>query len=120
MNDNRPRSTNEIVHICQQQDWQNAIEAGIYSAESLSREGFIHCSRPVQVLGVVKAFYSNLPDLVLLWLDPVKLEADIRWERVGEQDFPHIYGPINIDAVIRVTELIPDKDGIYRTMPTAD
>jgi phosphopantothenoylcysteine decarboxylase/phosphopantothenate--cysteine ligase len=107
----------KIVHICPAQDWQMAMQTGIYRTASLASEGFIHCSRPEQVLGVANTFYCNVPDLVLLWIDPESVEAEIRWENVDGEDFPHIYGPIETNAVIAVSELVPEEDGIYKTLP---
>jgi uncharacterized protein (DUF952 family) len=86
----------------------------------LANEGFIHCSRPEQVLDVLNRFYSHLPDLVLLWIDPEVVQAEIRWENVDGEAFPHIYGPLDIDAVIAVGNLDPDEEGIFRTLPPLD
>jgi phosphopantothenoylcysteine decarboxylase/phosphopantothenate--cysteine ligase len=109
-----------IVHVCQHKDWQTAVASGIYRAASLSNEGFIHCSRPEQVLKVVNTFYSDLPNLVLLWIDPKVVQAETRWEIVDGEEFPHIYGPLNINAVIAVGDLVPDDDGIYNSLPPLD
>ena len=106
-----------IVHICPQGDWLKAQDAGVYRAESLGTEGFIHCSRPAQALDVLNRFYQGVLDLLLLWIDPRQVEADIRWEAVDGDEFPHIYGPLNLDAVIAVDELSPDADGVYRHLP---
>jgi uncharacterized protein (DUF952 family) len=54
---------------------------------------------------------------VLLWIDPESVEAEICWENVDGEDFPHIYGPIETNAVIAVSELVPEEDGIYKTLP---
>lgn len=69
-----------------------------------------------QVLKVVNAFYRGVPDLVVLWIDPFKVKSEIRWETVGEEAFPHIYGLLDIDAVVKVTELIPDDDNYFRSL----
>jgi len=106
-----------ILHVCTRQDWQAAQTRGEYLAESLDTEGFIHCSRPDQVLAVVNQFYSNVPDLILLWIDPNQLLAELRWESALDDEYPHIYGPLNLDAVQAVTRLSPDTDGVYRRLP---
>ena len=105
-----------LIHICQKKDWEQAREKGEYIAPSLNSEGFIHFSRPHQVLAIANQLYANLPELILLWINAQKLNAPLRWERVDDQLFPHLYGPLNIDAVIKVRDLVPDKDGFYRSL----
>jgi uncharacterized protein (DUF952 family) len=115
--DNRQTSMPEpdwIIHICDQTAWEEAERRGEYRAASLEQEGFIHASRPEQVLWVANQFYQNGPPLVLLWIRPKRLQAPLRYDAVGEQSFPHIYGPVNLDAVERVTAFLPDTDGIFR------
>ncbi len=94
-----------IVHICPRQDWLAARGTGVYRAGSLEKEGFIHCSRPEQVLAVANRFYRGVPDLVLLWIDPAQVIAEIRWEAADGEVYPHVYGVLNTDAVEAVSEL---------------
>jgi uncharacterized protein (DUF952 family) len=108
---------NWIVHLCSCQAWQLAMQTGDYRPQSLEDEGFIHCSHPDQILQVANQFYYGLSDLVLLWIDPQQLIASVRWEPVGEQIFPHIYGPLNLTAVRAVSDFIPDEDGTFRRQP---
>ena len=103
-----------IVHLTTRQAWDTAQEIGGYYASSLDTEGFIHCSRPGQVLAVANRFYRDLPDPVLLWIDAGLVTAEIRWEAADGEIFPHIYGAINLDAVMQVRDLTPDPDGIFR------
>jgi uncharacterized protein (DUF952 family) len=62
-----------ILHICSLEDWQAAQAAGEYRADSLEAEGFIHCSRPEQILGVANRYYAGSTDgkrdLLLLCID---------------------------------------------------
>ena len=109
-------SENHIVHICTWDEWETALSKGEYRAVSLETEGFIHCSRPDQVLGVVNRFYADVPDLVLLWIDHQRVDAEIRWEPADGDIFPHLYGPINVEAVMSTLDLIPDPDGVYRKL----
>lgn len=103
-----------IVHICTRSDWEHAKENGIYQPPSMDIEGFIHCSRPEQVLTVINRFYADVPDLILLWIDPKRVAAEIRWEESDGDIFPHLYGPLNINAVIAVKDISADPDGVYR------
>jgi uncharacterized protein (DUF952 family) len=103
-----------IIHICRRNDWDEGQTGGKYQALSLGNEGFIHCSRPEQVLTVINRFYQDVPDLILLWIDPDLVAAEIRWEAADGEIFPHLYGPLNTHAVVAVREVFPDPDGVYR------
>jgi uncharacterized protein (DUF952 family) len=116
--------TTIILHIISRADWQQAERDGVYHAPSLDHEGFIHFSTPDQVVRVANMFYKGQPDLVLLVVDPAKVSAELRYEAPAEypdssERFPHIYGALNLDAVIRVVDFPPDADGIWRSLPEA-
>jgi uncharacterized protein (DUF952 family) len=106
-----------ILHLCPRLAWEEAQKHGVYRADSLESEGFIHCSRPEQIIAVANAYYQALPDMLLLWIDPQKVHPEIRWEASGAEVFPHIYGPLNLDAVLVVRDFPPDEDGVYRVLP---
>jgi uncharacterized protein (DUF952 family) len=105
-----------IVHIVERRIWEAAQQAGAYCAASLATEGFIHASRPEQVLMVANRFYRGVPDLLLLWIDPQRLLVPLRYEASDGEIFPHIYGALNLDSVIRVDGMAPDDDGVYRIL----
>jgi uncharacterized protein (DUF952 family) len=115
MSDNS--SIDRIVHICPRADWEEAQRRGEYRALSLESEGFIHCSRPEQVVDVANQFYRATLNLLLLWIDPPVVQAEIRWEPVGNQVFPHIYGALNLDAVRSVDDFLPDANGFFHQAP---
>ncbi len=101
-----------ILHITTESDWERAVEAGEYRGDTLDSEGFIHCSAPGQILGVAEAFYRGRDGLVLLGIDPERVAAPIRWEALNApEEFPHIYGPLNLDAVVRVWDFAARPDG---------
>ena len=119
-----------IFHLASNDAWLAAVgpdgfwqgKRGAYHAESLSREGFIHCSKPSQIVDVANTFYRGQQGMVLLVLDPSKLEPALKWEPPAEPEppharagdlFPHVYGPINLDAVIQVLAFEPDTDGFF-------
>jgi len=97
-----------IYHIATAASWAEAQRDGQYTQSTLDRtladEGFIHASQAAQVAGVAKAFYQGVPDLLLLVIDTERVTSPIRYEPVPGQDlpYPHIYGPLNIDAVVEV------------------
>ncbi len=100
-----------IYHVTKKQDWQDAIDKGSYEAPSLASEGFIHNSTKEQVSGVLARYYQNATDLVLLHIDEALLTAPLKYElapSVNEM-FPHIFGPINIDAVVHVEDINSGK-----------
>jgi uncharacterized protein (DUF952 family) len=103
-----------IYHITPRREWISAQTAVSYRAASLESEGFIHCSTARQVPAVAQAFYRGGDELVVLAVDVRFLLSEIRWEPpagtpakgISPHDlFPHIYGPINFDAIFRVHEL---------------
>jgi uncharacterized protein (DUF952 family) len=111
-----------IIHLTSYTDLQTAKIRGEYTAPSLETEGFIHCSRADQILKVAETFYGGERGLVLLVIDPTKLTAALKWEPpaggpphgVSESDlFPHVYGPINLDAVLEVLDFPVGADGHF-------
>ena len=105
-----------IYHLALASDWDRDQPHG-YSTSTLGRslddEGFIHCSFRDQVQQIADMVYRGRDDVVLLEIDPARLVATVRVESLGEGDpsFPHIYGPVNRDAVVRVTPLRILDDG---------
>jgi uncharacterized protein (DUF952 family) len=112
-----------IYHITSRMAWNQARTRGDYRAESLETEGFIHCSTEDQVVPVAENFFKGQDGLLLLVIEPDLLTSDLKWEPpaggtpppgVQEGDlFPHIYGPINLEAVVRVFDLQSQPDGKY-------
>jgi len=112
-----------IYHITSRTAWSEARSRGDYRAESLETEGFIHCSTEAQVVPVAEKYYKGQSDLSLLVIEPTLLSSDLKWEPpsggapppgVPEGDlFPHIYGPINLDAVVEIFDLESNPDGKY-------
>jgi uncharacterized protein (DUF952 family) len=104
-----------IYHIAAVADWEQARRDGQYTTStrgrSLAEEGFIHASTASQVAQVADAFYRDAPDLVLLVIDTERVGPEIRDERVpGQLDpYPHIYGPLNVDAVVEIRPFTPSR-----------
>ena len=100
-----------IFHIATDADWRRTLKTGTYSTSTVGRtleeEGFIHASRREQVQGVFDRYYRGLGEhLVLLTIDPARLTgAEVRIEAVGDDAYPHVYGPINRSAVVDVAPL---------------
>ncbi|HSB67203.1 MAG TPA: peptide chain release factor N(5)-glutamine methyltransferase [Anaerolineales bacterium] len=105
---------NRIVHLCTPLEWQNHREGEDFREPSLDQEGFIHCSQPEQILEVANRYYQGNLEMVVLWINPEKLLSKIRWELAGSSYYPHVYGPINPEAIEATTPLQIGRDGIYR------
>jgi uncharacterized protein (DUF952 family) len=102
-----------ILHITTRPEWEAALAEGEYRAATLATEGFIHASTHQQVLGVANARFRGQPHLVLLVIDPDRVQPELRWEESepGRPPFPHVYGPLNVDAVVNVVSLPEGPDG---------
>lgn len=111
-----------IFHLTTRSAWN--MRATNYSAASLVTEGFIHCSTLHQLTSVANKFYLDASDVIVLVIDPKRLTSLVRWEPPRHPDgsptepvhllYPHIYGEINVDAVIDVVDMGRDTHGRYR------
>ena len=109
-----------LLHICPRSDWQDAQEVGEYRAASLAQEGFIHCSTPAQVAATANRFYHGRHGLVLLVIDPSRIGPEVRYEPADGSLFPHVYGPLNLDAVVDVQAFEPDGDGTFAAFTASE
>ncbi|PZT76592.1 MULTISPECIES: DUF952 domain-containing protein [unclassified Streptomyces] len=111
----------ELLHITEGPLWEAARGIGTYEmstrGRTLHEEGFIHCSLPHQLPAVAEALYGagSRPaaaeqDLVVLVIDSDRLTAPVRYEpgEPGGEDFPHLYGPLPVDAVVDVRPWRPE------------
>jgi uncharacterized protein (DUF952 family) len=96
-----------IYHVTTQQKWEEAQVNGAFIADSLAIEGFIHCSVEDQVAGVLDRYYKGQTGLVKLKIEKAKVERPLVFELAGSinEVFPHIHGPINLDAIVAVIKL---------------
>ena len=112
-----------IYHIATAAAWAQARRDGQYTMSTLSRtlaqEGFIHTSTASQVARVADAFYLGVPDLLLLVIDPDRVDSEVRYEPVPGHDlpYPHIYGPLNLSAVVQTRPFTPGPDGQFSFTP---
>ena len=96
-----------FYHITPRLAWEEAVKKGFYDHPSLELEGFIHCSQEHQVEGVLQRYFAGQKDLVKLTIDPERLTSKyvFDWSPSVADTFPHVYGTINLDAVIEVASL---------------
>ncbi|MET8152232.1 DUF952 domain-containing protein [Actinoplanes sp. NPDC049668] len=107
-----------ILHFCPRAEWEAAKAAGVYRADSLASQGFIHCSTPAQVAIPATALARGRTDIVLLEIDERRLGRPVVWEQGDPPDpggmlFPHVYEPIPASAVVAVHDYLPGPDGIF-------
>ncbi|MFN8252684.1 MAG: DUF952 domain-containing protein [Ferruginibacter sp.] len=94
-----------IYHIAIPAEWEAAQIPGAYAPAAFSREGFIHACKAEQAAGVLERYFRGSKNLLLLHIDESKLEAPLLYECAASVNdmFPHIYGKINISAVVKIT-----------------
>ncbi len=95
-----------IYHLTTPARWQPFAGGSDYFPETFDREGFIHLSTETQVAGVLRRYYRGVPRLMQLHVDESKLAAPLKYEAATGGDlFPHLYGPLNREAVVWVEEI---------------
>ena len=120
------RSPRWLYHLALREEWQAARLAGLYSRSTrglaLEEVGFIHLSEAHQVPATAARFYADVPapDLLLLTLDPQRLAnagLTVRREPADPQAgataerFPHLYGPLPLEAVLLAAPFAPERPG---------
>ncbi len=103
-----------ILHIAPRPEWESAKQAGSYRGDTLESEGFIHCCFPPQLATVANRWFPAQKGLILLCIDAEKVRSPIKYEGAeGGEQFPHIYGALNLDAVFKVLDFEPGEDGNF-------
>ncbi|MFI9628293.1 DUF952 domain-containing protein [Streptomyces sp. NPDC052042] len=112
-----------LLHLTEGPLWEAARGLGTYEmstrGRTLHEEGFIHCSLSHQLDEVAETLYGagsragvSDQDLVVLVIDPARLPVPVRYESAasGAEEFPHIYGPVPVEAVVEVRPW-PSEEG---------
>ena len=114
-----------MFHILARSEWHDAVAKGVYEPASLRREGFIHCSTLEQIVETANRWYCGQRDLVLLAIEADRLAAELRFEPPANpaderraEIFPHLYGPLNLNAAVEVIAFPADAGGTFR-LPAA-
>lgn len=105
-----------IYHITSRAEIEEASKVGQYLPGDFEKDTFIHCSYPHQIPGVANFKYRGREDLVLLKIDREQLTCKVIDENLegGAEKFPHIYGPLPLDAVSEVLSFPPREDGTFQ------
>lgn len=113
--------TEPVLHITTAEAWAAARRDGVYRTPTLDGEGLNHLSKPDQVTAVADLLYRGRTDLILLCVDPDRLTAELRDEALTpDKPFPHLCGPLNVDAVVRVVPLPSLPDGTFQLPEEAE
>jgi uncharacterized protein (DUF952 family) len=99
--------------------YAQAQASGSYRSESLELEGFIHASPAHQLTRVANKYYAQHPELLVLTLDPARISVELKWVAISTGDsYPHLYGALNLDAIIAVETVARMPDGNYEIYVT--
>jgi uncharacterized protein (DUF952 family) len=104
-----------IFHIVDKKALKKFKNDGVFKPESLEQEGFIHCSTGQQINDTANRLFYNQNHLLLLIIDVNRVAADIKFEEDADNGdcFPHIYGPLNTDAIMEKITINPNKEGDF-------
>lgn len=107
-----------IYCITTVEKWEQSNVEGKYADKSLETEGFIHCSYPHQLLQVANKHFKGIDNLLILRIDCSQLKCNVVDEDLSglNEVYPHIYGSINIDAVVDTLKFQFDLNGNF-TLP---
>ena len=113
-------TSSDLFHLALAEEWLKAQSTGAYSGSTIGRtfdqEGFVHCSFAHQVRSVADRYYRDHDDIILLRIDPAHLNSEVRIEssRPGSEQFPHVYGPIPLRAVVSADPIGSEPGGRLR------
>ena len=107
-----------IYHLSPIDEYQSIPLDQLYRPSAFTRDGFIHCTRGVEQLVIVaNRYFQNDPrPLVVMMIDESRVAAEIKYEP-GQEDgvsYPHIYGPLNRDAIVTVLNMVHLPDGSFQ------
>jgi uncharacterized protein (DUF952 family) len=108
-----------VYHITGASLWREAKDDNTpYRVDSLQSEGFIHFSRGAQVPATAGRYYKDRTELVLLKVEVAKCTAEMKFEPPFDladkaERFPHLYGELNLDAVVGVEAFDSAKPHVF-------
>lgn len=100
--------------------WEEAQKTGEYTHSTIGSKledvGFIHATSPGQIAAMLNRHFADRDDILLLLVDVDRVKPEVKFEsplsgRAGL--FPHIYGPLNVDAVYDTIQAKKDASGHF-------
>ena len=99
-----------IIHVTTLSAWESQAQKNHFTPDAFAMDGFIHCCASSQLAGVLERYFSGVDKVLLLHIDELKLTSPLRYESTSNQEkFPHIYGVINKEAIVRIEKQINKK-----------
>ena len=104
-----------ILHCMREKTWEKVKNNDSYGKKYIDKEGFIHCSSIEHFWRVAPNFKDIKEPLVLLCIDTQKVNAEIKWEDGDNsgREYPHIYGELNLDSVVKVLPFLKNEEGNF-------
>lgn len=104
-----------IIYIATWEEWSKIQKRDEFISESYHNEGFIHCSYPHQTIWVLNKHFRTEEKVILLCIDPNLLESELISEDLNGygEEFPHIYGKINTEAIVKTIDIHRSADGLF-------
>ena len=105
-----------IFHLVRKKDWKEQKKEARYHPETIDSKGFIHCSSGKNIEEVANRLFRGERRILLIVINTSLIEPELKYEKDEETNisYPHIYGPLNLDAVIDKIELVPEEDGSFK------
>jgi uncharacterized protein (DUF952 family) len=109
-----PVTPNSTFHLVAAEYYRACDASGPYVPESFAADGFIHCTDGAQnLVDVANRYYKDDRRMyVALVIDISRVSAEVRYED-PQRIYPHIYGPLNRDAILRVIPVLREADGTF-------
>jgi len=98
-------------------DYEKADQAGVYAPASLKEEGFIHAMPAGLINKVANKHFTKAADVRLLVVVVDRIRPDLKWEQAGDDLYPHVYGPLNMDAVAKMVPVAKNANGRFEIQP---
>ena len=102
-----------IYLLSSEQEYNQALNQGFLTRDSIELEGFIHASPKEQLTRVANKYYKATIKPLILVVDASKVNVEVKWEPAAGSLYPHIYGPLNADAITEAQEIVLNENGDF-------
>jgi len=107
-------SDDNIYLLSSQAEYQQALNEGVLTRDSLISEDFIHATPRSQLSRLANKYYKNKVHPLILVVDKTLILPEVKWEPATGGLYPHIYGPLNMNAVTAIEEISLNEEGIFQ------